>query len=187
MTAFRSSVLWVVLVGLAPAMRAADEPGFTEFEAKVKSYSDMVDRMDRKVGRLPDRADAERVHAHKRALAEEIAKERAGAHAGDIFTPAERPRFVQIVRGAMGGPAGAPARKAIAEDNPTTAKNTPRVTVAPNAEYPEGAPLSTVPPTLLLRLPALPKTLDYRFVGKTLVLRDTRANLIVDYIPDALP
>ena len=55
-----------------------------------------------------------------------------------------------------------------------------------NAIYPDGPPLSTVPPTLLLRLPTLPATLDYRFVGKALVLRDVRANIIVDFIPNAL-
>ena len=33
----------------------------------------------------------------------------------------------------------------------------------PNAPYPEGAPLSTVPPDLLAKLPKLPEPLEYRF------------------------
>jgi hypothetical protein len=38
--------------------------------------------------------------------------------------------------------------------------------------YPLGAPLSTVPATLLQRLPPLPEELRFRFVGTTLILRD---------------
>jgi hypothetical protein len=91
------------------------------------------------------------------------------------------------LRDETGGHAGAPARKAIAEDNPKATTKTPQVVLAPNAPYPEGAPLSTVPPRVLLRLPTLPESVDFRFVGKALVLRDVRANVIVDYIPGALP
>ena len=42
-------------------------------------------------------------------------------------------------------------------------------------------------PTLLNRLPVLPKELTYRIIGRTLVLQDTKTNLIVDFIPKALP
>ena len=44
-----------------------------------------------------------------------------------------------------------------------------------------------MPPSILLNLPALPHELDYRIVGRTLVLRDVGANLMVDYIPGAIP
>jgi hypothetical protein len=44
-----------------------------------------------------------------------------------------------------------------------------------------------MPPTLLLRLPTLPDALKYLFVGRTLVLRDEEAGLIVDYLPNAMP
>ncbi|HLY20154.1 MAG TPA: hypothetical protein VKR61_23160, partial [Bryobacteraceae bacterium] len=53
--------------------------------------------------------------------------------------------------------------------------------------YPEGVPLQSTPPTILLNLPKLPSELEYRVVGRALVLLDVEANLIVDYIPDALP
>jgi hypothetical protein len=32
----------------------------------------------------------------------------------------------------------------------------------------------------------LPEELEYRIVGKNLILRDTGADLIVDFIPDAI-
>ena len=61
------------------------------------------------------------------------------------------------------------------------------VRVRVNAVYPEHIPLQTMPPSILLNLPELPRELDYRIVGRTLVLRDVGANLIVDYIPGAIP
>jgi hypothetical protein len=56
-----------------------------------------------------------------------------------------------------------------------------------NAPYPEGAPVSTVPPPLLAKLPALSADVQYRFVGRHLILLDTRAQIIIDYLPDAAP
>ena len=44
-----------------------------------------------------------------------------------------------------------------------------------------------MPPSLLLRLPKLPKELEYRFVGRTLVLVDRGGNVILDYIKEAVP
>jgi len=56
-----------------------------------------------------------------------------------------------------------------------------------NAEYPPGAPRSTVPPSVLLTLPPLPACLHYRFVDRDLVLVDSVAQLIVDFLPAAVP
>jgi hypothetical protein len=43
-----------------------------------------------------------------------------------------------------------------------------------------------VPPNLLAALPELPDDVNYRFLGRDLVLHDTRANIILDEIPDAI-
>jgi hypothetical protein len=43
-----------------------------------------------------------------------------------------------------------------------------------------------MPPSVLLRLPKLPKGLEYRFVGKHLILYDMKANLIVDIFRNAV-
>ena len=55
-----------------------------------------------------------------------------------------------------------------------------------NAAYPDKQPLLTSPPSVLGNLPPLPKDIEYRFVNKHLILRDARANLIIDYIPNAI-
>jgi hypothetical protein len=56
-----------------------------------------------------------------------------------------------------------------------------------NQAYPENVPLQSTPPTLLLNLPEPPDGLEYRIVGRDLILRDVEANTIVDFIPDAIP
>jgi len=56
-----------------------------------------------------------------------------------------------------------------------------------NASYPEKAPLATVPPLLLNNLQRLPDGLEYRFMGRDLILRDVKTNLIVDFINEAVP
>src|SRR5262249_52216016 len=56
-----------------------------------------------------------------------------------------------------------------------------------NADYPENAPLATVPPLILARLPELPDGLEYRFMGRDLILRDTKANTIADIVREAVP
>ena len=40
---------------------------------------------------------------------------------------------------------------------------------------------------LLATLPQLPEDLEYRIVGKDLILRDVHANVIVDFIPGIIP
>jgi hypothetical protein len=44
-----------------------------------------------------------------------------------------------------------------------------------NAIYPEKAALATVPPLILVNLPRLPDGLEYRFMGRDLILRDRDA------------
>jgi hypothetical protein len=67
------------------------------------------------------------------------------------------------------------------------AEQTKGVPLRINYPYPETKAMSLVPPSLLLNLPQLPKQLEYRFVGRHLVLLDERANLIVDFMLNAVP
>ena len=65
----------------------------------------------------------------------------------------------------------------------------PRIPFQVNAAYPKDVPLSTMPPDVLLSLPDLPKDkeIEYRFAGKHLLLYDAKANLIIDFMLNALP
>ena len=55
-----------------------------------------------------------------------------------------------------------------------------------NATYKRSKSVSTVPPNILAPLPTLPDDIQYRFVGRHLILHDTRANVIIDRIPYAI-
>jgi hypothetical protein len=159
-------------------------PEWPEFTERVKAYTEFSARVAKGLPPLGDQATAQQIVTYKQSLEKAIRSGRAGARQGDIFTPAVRDKFISVVRSETRGKTGTPAKRSIGEDNPNQAART--VPLKVNAVYPDGPPLSIVPPTVLLRLPALPETLDYRFVGKALVLRDVRANIIVDFIPNAL-
>jgi hypothetical protein len=108
-----------------------------------------------------------------------------------VFVPECHPLLKRIIAAELSGPAGASARLAILEGNPPVEidrDDRMAIRVAVNASYPEAAPVSTVPPSVLLSLPHVPaEFVEYRFVNRDLVLRDVGANLIVDFIPRAAP
>jgi len=74
----------------------------------------------------------------------------------------------------------------LGEGNPKNAESPARVDLVVNGKYPPNAPLSTVPPSVLLSLPKLPQGMEYRFVGRHLILFDSKANLIVDVLRNAI-
>ena len=55
-----------------------------------------------------------------------------------------------------------------------------------NADYPKTKAVSTVPPSVIAVLPALPEDVYYRFLDRDLILHDLRANIILDRIDDAI-
>ena len=73
------------------------------------------------------------------------------------------------------GDEGRDAKAIIKDDAPTN------VTFKVNAKYPEGAPVPTVPASLLVNLPTLPEPLQFRIIVKHLILLDEDADVIVDY------
>jgi hypothetical protein len=112
----------------------------------------------------------------ERLLAERIRRARAGSRRGDIFTEDTRHAFRQLLRPVTN--AGTCA--AVRDDNPG------EFGYAVNANYPKNRPLSTVPPSMLEVLPRLPEEVWYRFLGRDLILHDSRANVILDRIDDAI-
>jgi hypothetical protein len=50
--------------------------------------------------------------------------------------------------------------------------------LAPNAAWPHDAPFTCVPPPILAALSPLPQELQYRIIGRSLVLWDHHANLM---------
>lgn len=133
------------------------------------------------------RIQAQESVAAQQALARAMRAKRAGAEPGDIFRPSVQPLFRRLIAAQLEGPDALDARKSVVEGNPGDEPAAVPVVVRVNAEYPVGAARSTVPPSLLLTLPELPPSLHYRFVGRDLLLVDSVAQLIVDFLPAAAP
>jgi hypothetical protein len=149
------------------------------FSERVTAYLALQKKVE---GRLPTQKqtnDTERIKAHIASLAEGMRLARADAKAGDVFNGAAD-QFRQTIREDAKNRS---VRDALATMREVPTKTAPRV----NADYPETAALATVPALILKRLQQLPEGIEYRFMGRDLILRDTRANLIVDVLPGAVP
>jgi hypothetical protein len=184
----------VTLFVFASAVLALGIPGDTrnrqtevirEFKQRIDRYMKMRDAVERKVPPLKKNATPVEIDAHEEGLAAALRQARIGARAGEIFFPEIESIVRIIIAEETKGRSGASSRAAIREGNPKE-EGGPPIKLAVNARYPESAPLSVVPPELLLKLPELPKGLEYRFVGPHLILRDTGASLIVDYVLNAV-
>ena len=175
-------VLLAGLTGLAqapPAPGSADANVVTEFQQRAKQY---LDWREKTAGKTPSPADSpEKIVAARRELANKVRVARASAKQGEIFTPKLSEYFRRDIADTLNGPHGKEIRASLRHAEPI------KIELQINQSYPENVPLQSTPPSLLLNLPELPKGLEYRILGRELVLRDSDANIIVDYVPDALP
>jgi hypothetical protein len=154
------------------------QQGFIE---RVNAYVKLRNGVADDAPPLPDRAEPEQLQAHRAAVLKGLAGARAGARPGDLFTPETQDLIRRLLR-QSDKRQGSEVKKAIQEENPGTVK------LRVNAEYPEELPRTTVPPQVLSTLPRLPdEDLEYRFVGRRLLLLDSRARMVVDYMDNALP
>jgi hypothetical protein len=151
-----------------------------DFKNRIDKYVELHKRAAQGAPSLKETNDPKSITTAQDALASRIRADRSSAQPGDIFTPAIRDNFRRLLSPQLKGEDGRDAKKILKEDAPAG------VPLKVNAKYPEGAALPTVPANLLLNLPTLPKEVEYRIVGKHLILRDTEADIIVDYIPNAV-
>jgi hypothetical protein len=159
-----------------------DAAVMAEFKKRVDGYADLHERLAKGDAEQKERATPAEISSAKAALAAKVRASRANAKQGDIFTPSVRPVFRRLLRPELKGEDGRDAKAVLKDDAPAPGT----VPFKVNAPYPEGQPLPTVPANLLLTLPALPEPLEYRIVGQHLLLLDTKAGLIVDYILNAV-
>jgi hypothetical protein len=150
-----------------------------ELQAKVKQYLDLRQKAG---GKLPssDNVSANIV-SRQRELADKVRVARAGARQGEILTPEIAQYLKRQIATTLAGRHGHKIRSSLRHAEPVN------IQLQINQSYPERVPLQSTPPTLLLNLPQLPDGMEYRILGHQLVLRDSEANIIVDYIPEALP
>ena len=177
------------LVICGALLATSDDSVVSQFNERVEAYAKLRSNAADKAPALKKKATPEEIRGRELALAEAIRKARPAAKAGDILAPDVAAMFRRTLKGAFAGERRTDLKASVKEGNPKHEKAAGEVepVIAVNGTYPKNAPLSTVPPTILARLPKLPKDLEYRFVGRTLVLRDREASLIIDYVKEALP
>jgi hypothetical protein len=180
----------IVIGGALPATaRGAQDPprvnpvaqSFAEMLSRVNDYVALHNRIEATLPPLPNDATREQIDGHQRALARGIERARSDAAPGGIFTRESRGVIRGLMKRVFAGPEGARLKATIMEDNPG------RLLLKVNSRYPDDIPLSTVPPQVLANLPSLPPDVEYRFVGRALILMDVHAHLIVDLIENAIP
>jgi hypothetical protein len=151
-----------------------------EFHKRIEAYMKVHNEAESKVPKLKRTDDPVEISGREKALAEMIMTLRAGAQPGDIFAKEFQPYFVNIVQEDFKKRSVAD-RRALMHELPKGTK------VSINTVYPTTVPLITFPAGLLRVLPDLPPELEYRLVGRHLILRDVKANLIVDALYDVVP
>jgi hypothetical protein len=189
------AALTLTLASLAPgqvadpaakaSLSAGDQKTIDSFLHKAKDY--LAAQHDApSQGQLKPTTDVAELDRRRDALKQAIRTARPNAKQGDLFTPPAAALFRKLMAKAVEGPDGVKVRRSLQSAEPATAAQSAQIAV--NRDYPnqEGQPLQSAPATLLQNLPVLPKGLEYRMVGRILVLRDTEANLVVDYLPNAL-
>ena len=149
-----------------------------DFKARVEKYADLHKQLAKGAAAQKETADPVQINAAKDALAAKIQAARVDAKHGEIFTPEIRAEFRRLLKPELKGEDGRDAKAILKDDAPAPGS----VPFKVNAKYPEGQPIPTVPAKLLITLPSLPAPLEYRVVGQHLLLLDTAADLIVDYI-----
>jgi hypothetical protein len=157
----------------------ADALVLSEFKERVDGYVDIHNKARKESAPIKETKDPAKITLAEADLAARIRLLRENAKQGDIFTPETADVFRRLLYPELKGKDGKAAKEILSEDEDKP-KNVP---LKVNAKYPEGAPLPTVPVNLLTSLPTLPKEVEYRIIGKNLILRDTTADIIVDYVP----
>jgi hypothetical protein len=153
-----------------------------DFNNRVTEYMKMRGRALSETHKLKQTDSAEAISHHEYALARRIREERQDTQARSIFTPEAGQEFRRRLTASMEGPVSGQIRQSLRDAEPLHAR-----VLRANTPYPEGLPLQSTPPSLLLSLPPLPKELEYRVVGHSLVIRDIEANLVVDVLNGAIP
>jgi hypothetical protein len=154
-----------------------DAPLLGDFKVRVEKYDALRKKADDSAPPLKKSTNAAEIKEAQHALAERVGAARVGVKPGEIFTPEIAAVFKRLLRPEVNHD----TKEVMKEDKPVV------VSFKVNGPYPDKQPVVTVPPNVLAALPQLPKDIEYRFIDKHLILRDARANLIIDYIPNAIP
>jgi len=189
-------------ISLATREKAAEENAnpdalvLADFQKRINAYMDIHRQAAKNAPPLKETNDPAQIKKAQEALGSRIRALRSDAKPGDILTPEIRNKFRRLMYPVVTSPAPqGTGGRAVKEDVRGQLKeNTEErkeeggkpVPLKVNAIYPAETPLPSTPPQVLMNLPRLPEQLEYRIIGKNLIIRDVEANIIVDYVPNVI-
>jgi hypothetical protein len=165
-------------------------PAYEPFKTALQAYVDQTQPFRKQAAqeaeRVPGKAGAtagaeQSVRTRQNALADALrSRLRPNAKQGDLFTATVAAEIQKELQAMFNSPQRDLLMDELAEQN-----NTPPKSATPVINQKLDAP--RVPPRLMDVLPPLPKQLEYDFAGRAIVLRDIDADVVVDFVPNALP
>jgi len=165
----------------------ADALILADFQKRIDAYMAIRKEAEKDAPPIKETNNPGEIKAAQEGLGAKIRAARADAKPGDVLTPEIRNKFRRLMYPVVQGTSGHEIKEELSEDVHERDEGTPkRVPLKVNATYPEGNPLPTTPPNVLQNLPKLPEQLEYRIWNKNLIIRDVQANIIVDFIPNAI-
>jgi len=152
-----------------------DPETLAEFRRRVQDYASLRSRLEVGLPPLVVTINPDDIERFEHSLARRIRHAR-DSRRGQLFIPAMEVQLKNLL--------------VLRADEATIAtimdEGPPEFDVDVNDTYSKERPLATMPTNILVLLPDLPRDIEYRFVGRHFILRDVRANIIIDEIPHAL-
>ena len=156
------------------------DPAWAGFSATIDDYVNLRGRISQELPPLEVTTNPGEIVARSDAIAQAVQRANPKLPQGKFFTPAT----------------AAEIRRRLDEYGRSHDLTS---IVTPDAEeketvrgfnvytrFPGPSVMQSMPPGLLAQLPPLPRFLEYRLVGRGLILRDTDAALVLDYLPNAV-
>ena len=178
---------WTLLGGLALGCGTRERVDPTaapiaDFLKRVDEYVALRNRLAATIGPVDETKSQAEITLRAATLASNIKLERAQAKPGDLFTTEVATVFATLIHQEE-------QRRpdSVRETREDQQEELPDFVPQVNEIYPTTYPLATFPAKLLPLLPKLPEQVEYRIVQHYLILRDVEANLIVDFMPHAVP
>ena len=178
-------VLLAAIAGCAaiPAQEKVNPDAATmqDFSRRVGDYVKLHNTARAEVHGLKQTSSPQAILDYEHRLAHRIREMREGAAQGNVFTPEIATGFRRLIATTMQSPDAARIRATLQNGSPVQFG-----VLRVDHTYPAGVAFQIAPPSLLLNLPPLPREVEYRVVGHNLILRDVDANIIVDWVPNAI-
>jgi hypothetical protein len=151
-----------------------------QFQNNVADYVKATAKIKANLPALKPTDSRETITQRDADLCRQIQQLRTGTAQGNFFPQPIAAEFRRLIGIALQGRGERRILKSLEHAEPVEGQ------LKVNDPYPN-VPLQSMPTSLLANLPALPPGVDYRIVGRSLVLRDVQANLVLDFIPKAIP